>query len=142
MAWMEAPYLTSSSITFTRFFLQAMCSGVKPFCGANTVNRDLQVHVDRLGSFFHSWVHVFFLTYQCPGVRVGPFVQQQFGDSVVTAVSRHVQRCQVVQRDVINRSLVLQKVFDALNVVTLCCHVQRGQPVLWEGTVGSAESCR
>lgn len=31
MAWMEAPYLTSSSITFTRFFLQAMWSGVKPF---------------------------------------------------------------------------------------------------------------
>ena len=31
MAWMEAPYFTSSSMTFTRFFLQAMCSGVKPF---------------------------------------------------------------------------------------------------------------
>lgn len=35
MAWIEAPYLTSSSITFTRFFLQAMCSGVKPFCWLN-----------------------------------------------------------------------------------------------------------
>lgn len=31
-AWMEAPYFTSSSMTLMRFFLQAMCSGVKPFC--------------------------------------------------------------------------------------------------------------
>lgn len=31
IAWMEAPYLTRSSITFTRFFLQAMWRGVKPF---------------------------------------------------------------------------------------------------------------
>lgn len=31
MAWMDAPYLTSSSITFTLFFLQAMWRGVKPF---------------------------------------------------------------------------------------------------------------
>lgn len=32
IAWIEAPYFTSSSITLMRFFLQAMCSGVKPFC--------------------------------------------------------------------------------------------------------------
>lgn len=31
IACMEAPYLTSSSITFTLFFLQAMWRGVKPF---------------------------------------------------------------------------------------------------------------
>ena len=32
IAWIEAPYFTSSSMTLMRFFLQAMCSGVKPFC--------------------------------------------------------------------------------------------------------------
>lgn len=31
IAWMEAPYLTKSSITFTLFFLQAIWRGVKPF---------------------------------------------------------------------------------------------------------------
>lgn len=31
IAWMEAPYLISSSITFTLFFLQAMWRGVNPF---------------------------------------------------------------------------------------------------------------
>lgn len=32
IAWIEAPYFTRSSMTLMRFFLQAMCSGVKPFC--------------------------------------------------------------------------------------------------------------
>lgn len=36
IAWIEAPYFTSSSITLMRFFLQAMCSGVKPFCAKNS----------------------------------------------------------------------------------------------------------
>lgn len=31
-AWMDAPCLSRSSITFALFFLQAMWSGVKPFC--------------------------------------------------------------------------------------------------------------
>lgn len=31
-AWMEAPCFSSSSITLALFFLQAMWSGVKPFC--------------------------------------------------------------------------------------------------------------
>lgn len=39
-AWMEAPYFTSSSITLTRFFLQAMCRGVKPFCRGKRTHSD------------------------------------------------------------------------------------------------------
>ena len=34
VASIDAPYLSSSSTTLMRFFLQAMCSGVKPFCGS------------------------------------------------------------------------------------------------------------
>jgi len=45
-------------------------------------------------------------------------------------MSRHVERRQVVQRDIVHRSLVLQEVFDAFNVVALSRHVERGQPVL------------
>lgn len=58
--------------------------------------------------------------YQCSGVGVGFLVQQQFGDSVVATVSRYVQRCEVVQRDIVNRRLVLQQEFHTVNVVSLC----------------------
>lgn len=125
---MEAPYLTSSSITFTLFFLQAMCSGVKPFCEEN--KREMHVKDEEHKDFYWLKIMDVCVSYQRPGVGVGPLVQQQFGDSVVTTVSRHVQRCQVIQRDIINRSLVLQQVFNTLNVVALGGHVQRRQPVL------------
>jgi len=36
IAWIEAPYFTRSSMTLMRFFLQAMCSGVKPFCAKDS----------------------------------------------------------------------------------------------------------
>ena len=45
-AWMEAPYFTSSSMTLMRFFLQAMCRGVKPFCAKdNRVSRYMHTTV-------------------------------------------------------------------------------------------------
>lgn len=35
---MEAPYLSSSSTTLMRFFLQAICKGVNPFCKRQNIN--------------------------------------------------------------------------------------------------------
>lgn len=70
-------------------------------------------------------------THQGAGVGIGPLVQQQLGDTVVAAVRCHVQCCQVVQCDIIHRRLVLQQVLDTLDMVSLGCHVQGGQPVLW-----------
>ncbi|TNN42949.1 hypothetical protein EYF80_046870 [Liparis tanakae] len=122
MDWMEAPYLTSSSITFTRFFLQAMCSGVKPFCHVGTVKDEQPGHVEQI----YLLSVVICVSYQSPGVGVGPLVQQQLGDPEVTAVRRHVERRQVVQRDVVHRGLVLQEVLDAFDVVALSRHVERG----------------
>lgn len=68
--------------------------------------------------------------YQGPGIGVGPLVQEQFGDPVVAAVSGHMQRCQVIQRDIVDGSLVLQKVLDTFHVVALCRHVKRGEAIL------------
>lgn len=48
-----------------------------------------------------------FVTNQSPRVGFGPFVQQYFGHTVVTAVCRHMQRGEVVQCDVINLCVVL-----------------------------------
>lgn len=70
------------------------------------------------------------ISYQCASVGVGPLVQQQFSDSVVTTVCCHMQRCQVVQRDIINWRLVLKKVFDTLNMVALSRHVERREAIL------------
>lgn len=52
-------------------------------------------------------------TYQCSNVRIGLLVQQKLSDSVVAAVSSHMQCCEVVQCDIINRCFVLQQEFDA-----------------------------
>lgn len=71
-------------------------------------------------------------TYQCSDVGIGLLVQQQLGDSIVAAVSGHVQRCEVVQCDIVNRRLVLQQEFNTLYMVSLGRHVQRGQSVLCE----------
>lgn len=68
--------------------------------------------------------------YQCPGVGVGPLVQQQFGDSVMTTMCCHVQCCQVVECNVINWRFMLQKMFDAFNMVSLRRHVERRQSIL------------
>lgn len=78
------------------------------------------------------------LTYQGSGVGLGPLLHQQLGHSVVPAVCGHMQWCQVVQGDVINLGAVLQEQADAVQVVTLCCHVDRRQAVLrpWSGTSG------
>lgn len=81
-------------------------------------------------SSFHRTITKVFVLYQRPGVGVGPLVQQQFGDSVMTTMCCHMQCCQVVECDVINWCLMLQKMFDAFNMVTLCRHVERRQPVL------------
>lgn len=69
--------------------------------------------------------------YQGTGVGVGSLVQQQFGDTVVAAVSSHMQGGQVVQCHVIHGSLVLQQVLDTFHVVPLGCHVEWGQSILW-----------
>lgn len=68
--------------------------------------------------------------YQGTGVGVGSLVQQEFGDTVVAAVSGHVQSSQVVQSHVIHRSLVLQQVLHTFHVVPLGCHVEWGEPIL------------
>lgn len=73
---------------------------------------------------------VFFVTDQRPRVGFGPFVQQYFGHTVVAAVCRHMQRGKVVQCDVIDLCVVLQKLLDAVHVVPLCCHVDWRQAIL------------
>lgn len=70
--------------------------------------------------------------YQCSSIGIGLLVQQKLGDSVMATVSCHVQRCEVVQCDIINRRLVLQQEFNTLYVVSLGRHVQWGQSVLCE----------
>ena len=57
--------------------------------------------------------------YQCSNIGICFLVQQKFGDSVVAAVSCNMQRCKVVQCDIINRRLVLQQEFYTLYVVSL-----------------------
>lgn len=52
-------------------------------------------------------------TYQRSNIRIGLLVQEQFSDSVVAAVSGHMQCCEVVQCDIINGCLVLQQELDA-----------------------------
>lgn len=71
-------------------------------------------------------------TDQGSGVGLGLFVQQHFGHAVVAAVCGHVQRCEVVQRYVVNLSIVLQELLNALHVVTLRRHVDWRQSVLEE----------
>lgn len=71
--------------------------------------------------------------YQCSDIGIGLLVQQKLGDSVVATVSGDVQRREVVQRDIVDRRLVLQQEFDTLYVVSLGRHVQRGQSVLGRG---------
>lgn len=58
-------------------------------------------------------------TYQCSHVGIGLLVQQKLSDSVVATVSCNVQCREVVQRDIINRRLVLQQQFHAFYVVAL-----------------------
>lgn len=58
-------------------------------------------------------------TYQCSNVGIGLLIQQKLSDSVVATVSGDVQRCEVVQCDIINRRLVLQQEFKTLYVVSL-----------------------
>lgn len=71
-------------------------------------------------------------TYQRSDVGIGLFVQQKLCDSVVATVSCNVQCREVVQRDIINRRLMLQQQLHAFDVVTLGRHVQRGQSILCE----------
>lgn len=52
IAWIEAPYFTSSSMTLMRFFLQAMCSGVKPFCAKD--NRVSWKHAETILTQLHA----------------------------------------------------------------------------------------
>lgn len=70
--------------------------------------------------------------YQRSDVGIGLLVQQKLSDSVVATVSSDMQRCEVVQRDIINRRFVLQQEFNTLYVVSLGRHVQWGQSVLCE----------
>lgn len=70
------------------------------------------------------------VTYQSTSIGLGPLVQQHLGHAVVTTMCRYVQRRQMVQSDVVNLSIVLQKLADAVHVITLCCHVDGRQAVL------------
>lgn len=71
-------------------------------------------------------------TYQRSDVWIGLLVQQKLSDSVVATVSCNVKCREVVQRDIINRRLMLQQQLHAFDVVTLGRHVQRGQSILCE----------
>lgn len=71
-------------------------------------------------------------TYQRSDVGVGLLVQKKLRDSVVATVSCNVQCREVVQRDVVNRRLMLQQQLHAFYVVPLGWHVQRGQSILVE----------
>lgn len=71
-----------------------------------------------------------YATYQGPWVGFGPFVQQNFGHAVVPAVCCHMQRGKMVQCDVINLCVILQKLLDAVHVVPLCCHVDWREAIL------------
>lgn len=57
--------------------------------------------------------------YQCSCIGIGLLVQEELSYSVVATVSCYVQRCEVVERDIINRRLVLQQQFHTLYVVSL-----------------------
>lgn len=59
------------------------------------------------------------ITHQRSNVGIGLLVQQKLSDSVVTTVSCNVQCREVVQRDIINRRLMLQQQFHAFYVVAL-----------------------
>lgn len=58
IAWIEAPYFTRSSMTLMRFFLQAMCSGVKPFCAkdSDVSQENMQLHFPHSSMLAH-WEH-------------------------------------------------------------------------------------
>lgn len=58
-------------------------------------------------------------TYQCSNIGIGLLVQQKLCHSVVATVSSDMQRCEVVQCDIIHRRLVLQQQFNTLYVVSL-----------------------
>lgn len=86
------------------FFLQAICKGVKPFWGKKTAKDLINFYLkikSRVGILNLSSAD------QRPGVGFAAFVQQYFGHAVMAAVCCHVQRGEVVQRDVIDLSVVL-----------------------------------
>lgn len=81
------------------------------------------------------------VTDQRPRVGFGPFVQQHFGHTMVAAVCCHMQRCKVVQCNVINLCVVLQKLLDTVHVVPLCCHVDWRQTILQERKSRNPQTC-
>lgn len=69
-------------------------------------------------------------THQCFGIRISFLVQENLGDFVVATVGSDVQRSQVVIGDVVHRHVVLNQELNTVQVIPLCCHVQRRQTVL------------
>lgn len=69
-------------------------------------------------------------SYQSTRVSFGALVQEDFNHPVVTAVGCYMKRGQVVQGDVIDLSVVLQQLPQAVQVVSLGRHVDGGQAVL------------
>lgn len=70
--------------------------------------------------------------YQGTSIGVCSLVQKEFGDTIVAAVCGHMEGGQVIQRDIVHGSFVLQEVFDAFHVVPLGRHVKRRESVLWQ----------
>lgn len=69
-------------------------------------------------------------TYESTSVGLGPLVQEDFGHPMVTAVGCYMKGGQVVQRDVVDLSVVLQQLPHTVHVVPLSCHVDGRQTVL------------
>lgn len=130
------------------FFLQAICKGVKPFCES----KGMIIIATKIKTLKATWESINWIseclckhvsdTDQCPRVGFGPFVQQYFGHAVVAAVCCHMQRGKVVQCDIIDLCVVLQKLLDAVHVVPLCCHVDWRQAILQNKSVDSLIHCK
>lgn len=69
--------------------------------------------------------------YQGTSIGICSLVQEELGDTIVATVRSHMEGSQVIQRDIIHRSFVLQEMFDTFHMVPLGRHVKWGEPILW-----------
>lgn len=129
-ASIDAECLSRRSITRMWFFLQAICRGVKPFWkNENKWLSSLQILKVTFPCLNWS-IDCVLVTYQCPRVGFGPFVQQYFGHVLVATVCCHMQRGQVVLCHIIYLCVVLQKLLDTVHVVSLRWHVDWREAIL------------
>lgn len=70
--------------------------------------------------------------YQGTSIGICSLVQKEFGDTIVATVCSHMEGSQVIQRDIVHRSFVLQEVFDTLHMVPLGRHVKGRESILWQ----------